>query len=156
MADRVCRRCLRVRHHQARGMCHTCYQTSLAYGHVDVPPYTGRTGIYNPDRDERIAELTRAKRTTAEIAAIVGVTTRTVARARNRTGTAQTRNPLLTADELAHTERLLDDGASYVEVARTIGRSPRAIRDAFPGRGWTRAQMAEHIAVARRMKGLTG
>lgn len=85
-------------------------------------------------RDQRIAELTRAGRSASQIAAELHVTARTVARARARMGIAKPCRITLTDDELRRAAALLEDGASYAEVARTLGRSIAAICKRFPGR----------------------
>lgn len=55
----------------------------------------------------------------------------------------------LTLGEVARAEQLLDDGASYCEVARTLECDPEAIRQRFPGRGWTDEQRIEYIRMLR-------
>lgn len=87
-------------------------------------------------RDQHIAELTRARYTAREIAAAVGVTRRSVERARARTGLSKPRSPYLTDAEIRQAEALLADGASYEEVARTLSRCTDNIRRRFPGQGW--------------------
>lgn len=44
-------------------------------------------------------------------------------------------------------ERLLDDGCSALEAARTVGVTVQAVLAHFPGRGWTPAQSNEHRRV---------
>jgi IS30 family transposase len=86
-------------------------------------------------RDKRIAELTREGYSGTQIARRVGVTHRTVQRARVRTGVAQPFCGIpLTPEEIRLAESLLDDGASYCEVGRTLGRSMETIRRRFRGR----------------------
>lgn len=88
--------------------------------------------------DELIAELTRDGHTAAAIAAALRISTRTVHRSRRRAGIARPAAVPLSAAELARAAELLDDGCSYGEVARSLGRSSRrAIAKHFPGRGWT-------------------
>ncbi|OBJ10742.1 helix-turn-helix domain-containing protein, partial [Mycobacterium sp. 1465703.0] len=87
-------------------------------------------------RDKRIAELTAQELSASTIAKLVGVSTRTVVRARGRAGVAKPFSGAnrMTADEQRRAAALLDDGASYGEVARTLGRSPDTIMKHFPGR----------------------
>jgi transposase len=86
------------------------------------------------ERNERIAALTRARWSAAQIAAELGVTTRTVQRARGRRGVARPATRPMNEIEMRRAAAMLDDGASYGEVARTLGRSLITIRRWFPGR----------------------
>lgn len=88
------------------------------------------------ERRERVVELTRLGHSASEISVRLGITKRQVARIRTAEGIAQAKAAPLTADEIRIAAELLDDGCSYSEVARTVGRSPRAISGHFPGRGW--------------------
>lgn len=108
--------------------------------------------LVNVERDERIAELTRQHYTAEEIARMVGVTARSVVRARARTGVTRPKAPLLTDSERERIEKLLDDGASYNEVARTVGRNLSCIRYNFPDRGWTAAQGTEFRTLLRTLE----
>ncbi|HEY2066352.1 MAG TPA: helix-turn-helix domain-containing protein [Gemmatimonadaceae bacterium] len=92
------------------------------------------------ERRARVQRLTHEGRTAKAIAVALGITPRTVQRIRGDLGIAKPKPPILTDDEKRLAATLLDDGASYEEVARTIGRSAHAVRLAFPGRGWTREQ----------------
>lgn len=87
-------------------------------------------------RREQVVELTRCGHTAPEIAVILRLSARHVARIRSEQGIAQPKAPTLTAAEIRLAGELLDSGASYNEVARTIGRSAASIRRQFPGRGW--------------------
>lgn len=53
--------------------------------------------------------------------------------------------------------RLLDDGASVTEAARTVGCSEPSVRRYYPGRAWTRLQVAAWGAWVRshQMDGAT-
>lgn len=62
--------------------------------------------------------------------------------------------PKLTEDEKRRAAALLADGASFRDVARTLQRSASAICRSFPGRGWTREQVAERAALDRRFRGV--
>lgn len=44
---------------------------------------------------------------------------------------------------------LLDDGASYTETARTIGKGRTWVAMRFPGRGWTHAQGGQYGCMLR-------
>lgn len=46
-------------------------------------------------------------------------------------------------------KQLLDDGASYPEVARTTGISVPALKRRFPGHEWTQTQKSAQAIAAR-------
>jgi transposase-like protein len=100
-----------------------------------------------------VKDLTGQGLSVAAIAARLGVHERTVSRWRVRTGVAQaaagcTRR--YTPEELTTFAQCLDDGWSFYEIRRTYGIGPGALRRHFPGRGWTRAQIAEYAVMVRR------
>ncbi len=104
--------------------------------------------------EDRIVDLTCEGWTAAQIAQETGVTARTVTRIRRRCGVAGPVYPRLSDEELELAERMLADGASIVDVARTLGRSEDAMRKRFRGRGWSNAQVAEYRAMLRKLKQL--
>lgn len=81
-----------------------------------------------------------------QIAARLKVNPRTVTRWRVAMGIAKPPAVLLTAEEKARALDLLTDGASYNEVARTLGRSNKCISHALPGYGWTRLEGGQFAA----------
>lgn len=87
-------------------------------------------------RREMIARLTREGRSATEIAARLRISVRTVYRYRQITGASRNRCSPMSEDELAIARMLLEDGASYGEVGRTLGRRGFTISRRFPGRGW--------------------
>lgn len=90
-------------------------------------------------RRERVVELTREGHTAPTIADILGCSVRTVQRIRTERGVSQALQfSPMTPDELAQAQRLLEDGCSYGEVARTLGRTHNTIARHFPGSGWSR------------------
>jgi DNA-binding NarL/FixJ family response regulator len=103
----------------------------------------------DPDRPTRIAErnntiirLTKQGWTAQQIAEHVGLCTRSITRIRVATGIAQpfTGHPL-TPQEHNTAQQLLNDGASYAEIGRTLGRSDKVIATHFPGQSqWRRGQ----------------
>jgi DNA-binding CsgD family transcriptional regulator len=103
---------------------------------------------------ERIVALTKQGRTATEIADALGVTRRTVVRARRRAGIAQPVKPPLSDEERARARELLDDGASCTEVARTLGRNPKTILAHFPEYAWDQQRIGEHLALVRRFAAL--
>lgn len=87
------------------------------------------------------------------IAERFGVTTRTVVRWRNRMhlshAPATERHP---DEDREIARRLLEDGCSFLEAARTVGVSQWTIRRWFPdATAWTKQQASEHAAFIRRM-----
>ncbi len=103
-------------------------------------------------RKARVAALTWEGKSAREIAAILGISDRTVVRLRRSSGCsggpAEAREPL-PADYVAKAEAMLEDGCSYKEVARTLGCSHVWVARRFPGRGWTRSQGAAFANVIR-------
>lgn len=100
-------------------------------------------------RRAQVVELTRLGRTIADIAAALRISERHVSRIRAEQGIARPKPPLLSEEELRIAAEMLDDGASYAEVARTLGRHHRAIAVRFPGRGWDKGEGAR-LAMYRR------
>lgn len=56
--------------------------------------------------------------------------------------TAPNQHPPVTEEDKARWGKLLDEGWSYKEIARTEGRHRRTIARWVPGRGWTRDQIS--------------
>ena len=101
-------------------------------------------------RRERVIARTLQGASASEVAAIEGITRRSVERIRSELGVSLRPSPEpMTECELDTAAALLDDGCSYAEVARTLGRTPRAIRRHFPGRGWPPGEGAR-LAMATR------
>lgn len=86
-----------------------------------------------------------------QIAERFGVTERTVVRWRAQTGRRkQTASPRRPASIRAAAERLLDDGCSFAEVARTVGVDRTTLHRWFPGRqAWTPIQAGQFAAMVR-------
>ena len=98
-------------------------------------------------RYARVAELTAAGWTAPAIAKEMGTTVRTVVRARAATG-CRVRPPLpqLTDDQIARAKALLEDGASYYDVAETVGCGISTLRARFPGYSWTMREAGQYRA----------
>lgn len=86
------------------------------------------------ERNNAIVRMTHAGHSAPAIAAKFGISARTVQRVRVRAGIPHRPVTRFTADEIHLAESLLSDGASYGEVARTLGRCPSVIVRKFPGR----------------------
>ena len=100
----------------------------------------------------RVAELTRQRLSAPIIAEILGVSTRTVQRARKRAGVSQPAMKLFSDDEKRRAQALLDDGAPIAEAARTLGRSHTTLARCFREHPrWTPAQISEAAAWGRAM-----
>ena len=54
--------------------------------------------------------------------------------------------------EVLRAGRLLEDGASYAEVARSVGWDAKTVARHFPGRGWARD---ECLDLARAVRGVS-
>lgn len=103
-------------------------------------------------RREQVRRLTREGKSAPEIAAILGVSARTVARHRVATGCAKGRpGDPMTPDEISRARQLLADGCSRKEVARTLGRDPKTINRHFPGCGWSKSESGRYAVFMRRM-----
>lgn len=100
------------------------------------------------ERREGVARLRRRGLPVAAIARTLGVSARTVERDLQALGLVRTPRPW-TAAEQRRAAALIEDGCSLEEVARTLGRPRTVIRRHFPGRGWTQAQISEHLAALR-------
>lgn len=103
--------------------------------------------------DELIAELTRDGHSARDIAALLRISTRSVHRARKRAGIARPRAVPLSPAELARAVAMLDDGCSYGEIARSLGRPGHScIARRFPGRGMSRQAGGQLGGLARQAR----
>lgn len=102
---------------------------------------------------QQIAELTRAGYSIPQIAECLGISEATVTNHRRRAGVSQPRvaAPPMSDTELARCKQLLEDGCSYTEVGRTIGRSDRTIAKHFPGHGYNQQQIAEYRKIVKQL-----
>lgn len=87
----------------------------------------------------QIVQLTTAGYSAQMIARKLNISPRTVQRHRKQAGLADPRDLRpYTPAELEQIERLLEDGCSYSEVARTVGRKTKTIAERFKGMSsWT-------------------
>ena len=105
-------------------------------------------------RYDTIIILTRQGYSAEHIARLLGITTRSVVRNRRKAGIAQPPAPYLSDAELATAQTLLEDGASYGEVGRTLGRSQSAIANRLPGYAWNRDQSSAYAVMCKRLNQL--
>lgn len=102
-------------------------------------------------RRHRVATMRRNGKRVNDIAAAMKVAERTIERDLNALRMV---HPVrrLTAEDKALAGRLLDDGASITDVARTIGFHRTDIRWHFPNaRPWTPAESATYGQLCRQM-----
>lgn len=91
-------------------------------------------------RDVTVAELTAEGRNTREISERLGMSRRSVTRARARQGLTPGVCPeRWTPERLELFDQHLTDGWSYREIARTYGVNAQSVSARFPGRGWDRS-----------------
>lgn len=106
-------------------------------------------------RREQIVALTRRGWTARQIANRLGISMRTVVRHRVAAGIGRPGPREFTARETLRAIELLDDGASYAEVARTLGRGQKAVMNNAPGYPlWDKRKAAEAASLARAMRHL--
>lgn len=107
---------------------------------------------------ELIKEYIEAGKSYTEIAALMNTNTRTVHRYKRDVlkmpMTIQQRR--YTDEEKAQAERMLDDGASYNEIERTLGVKARTVSRWFPGRGWDPREAVTYRHMMRVMNDLEG
>ncbi len=100
-------------------------------------PVSGTARSVSDARRARIGSLSSEGKSVREIAWALDVSTSAVVRHRQVTGSGRWRRRLFSAQEISECIALLTDGASYNEVARSVGRSVGVIARRFPGFGWT-------------------
>lgn len=103
-------------------------------------------------RNERIMFLARGGVHPAVIAEKVGVAQSTVCRVRQASGdpTVMRFRRGTEADKLK-AKQLLEDGASYWEVGRTIGFSGASVSRWFPGYTWSAQERSQASAMSRKL-----
>ncbi|QDH91840.1 helix-turn-helix DNA-binding domain protein [Mycobacterium phage Phrappuccino] len=106
------------------------------------------------ERRRLVVAMTRDGHSIREIAEVLDLTPRSVQRHRHDAGiTRPPNNDPLTAEECATARALLEDGASYREVARTLGRSAVTLRRRLPGYGWDREQLLDYLTTTKPLEG---
>lgn len=101
-----------------------------------------------------ILELVSQGLSNRVVASRLGVSARTVSRVRCNAGMgAEKKTP--SEDEKLRAKELLEDGASYAEVGRTLGFYPGHVKRWFPGYEWSVGQRNEMAEMQRRLDGLT-
>lgn len=106
------------------------------------------------DRRSRVVELSRQGMSAGAIADILGITPRSVCRARARAGISKPRSRLGTEDDKLRAKEMLVDGASYEEVGRTLGFAAGTIQKWHRGFTYTPSQVAHAAVMSRKMREL--
>ncbi|MCV7174801.1 helix-turn-helix transcriptional regulator [Mycolicibacterium sphagni] len=104
-------------------------------------------------RWHKVVELTRAGHSVRQIAEIVGIQPRSVTRIRQHTGLTKHYVPPRpwTDEEKATAKAMLDDGVSYKEVGRTLGRDRHKLYKMFPGYAWPPEKRAQHSILIKQL-----
>ncbi|ABD58272.1 DNA binding protein [Mycobacterium phage Phatniss] len=110
-----------------------------------------------PEQVQTILLMTREGCSAKHIGEVVGCSARTVVRVR-AAGDARLASPEqfvpLSQEQKDFAQYLLDDGAPYREVARTLGVSRTTVEKYFPGYGWSKKQAAEFRALVKKFRWL--
>jgi hypothetical protein len=102
------------------------------------------------ERMKVVARMDEAGATAAEIAATLGITSRTVSRFRARLrGAPGQYKPPVSQERLELFDRLLTEGWSYAEISRTHHVAELTLAHHFPGRGWDRSTIGRYAALGR-------
>ena len=104
------------------------------------------------ERDADFLRCEQSGMTAAQIAERYGVTIRTVTRWRTRLGVNH-RPPAIMhpVSDRALVERLLDEGCSFLEAARTVGVDRSTVKRWFPDREpWSRSEVGRFAWLVRR------
>lgn len=88
----------------------------------------------------RVEELTSQGWSAREIAQDLGCSQRGVEYVRSRPDVPRESREMLSLDKKFWIEQALDDGCSYEEIGRTVGRSAKTISGRWPGRGWDQVE----------------
>lgn len=117
----------------------------------NVPGYARDSDDAIERRRLAVARMTRQGMRVVDIAAALRINDRLVMRDRRVLGLSQPAPIPFTEAERIEAKARLDDGASYNEVARTIGRTHQTLVKHLPGYTWTPQQVAEAGAMGRAM-----
>jgi DNA invertase Pin-like site-specific DNA recombinase len=123
-------------------------------GNRDTRPATAASAQKHLAKHPAILALVREGVSAKVIARRLNVSIRTVSRVRVAAGLPAPSKGASESDKLRAKE-LLEDGASYAEVGRTIGFHPQHVKRWFPGYEWTVEQRNEMADMERRMAALT-
>lgn len=103
------------------------------------------------ERERMVRKRTMQGRSLPQIAAELGITERSVSRIRERIKISAVKPEPLTAAERAKIEDMLDDGCSYREIGRTLGRSENTIWANYPNRSKFEFLGRKHLKLAKML-----
>lgn len=112
----------------------------------------GRPPSYSPEDRERVLELTRANATAKEIENRTGVSEHVVYKIRQSAGLVAphpSKSLAPIAERIEEAREMVEDGAPFSEIKRTLHLSRGVLQREFPGQAWSREQCVD-IAVAVR------
>src|SRR5690349_16783393 len=117
----------------------------------------GLTAAEIEHRRQRVIFLLKSGLTVGRVSQDTGMSEARIYSIRREVFGKRHRTPRrFTEAECAQIESLLDAGCSIAEVARTVDRRPDLLARLYPGRGWTREQVAEHNSLLREIHRLEG
>jgi len=107
------------------------------------------------ERRDQVAAMLAAGFSDERIATEVCISPRSLLRHKRAIGWQVERpRPRLSAEEIAAALRLLEDGASYEEAARTLGCASTTLRSRLPGFNLSPEDLALVASLAKRWKKL--
>ena len=152
------------------GLTHKGARARLRGAHMQIVARRGRFGLYETspellqthcgnggyiterttDRREQVTAMTRQGMTAKQIGEALGIASRNVVRYRVAAGITQPASVRVTDAQWQAAARMLQDGCSLAEIARTIGANPSTVAAHYPGRGWTKQEVGEWRAFMRK------
>lgn len=104
---------------------------------------------------EEIKRFLDADYSPDDIVEIMGINREVLFRImRNEFGIVTTKSRPITDAELREMERLLNDGWSYKQIGRKLGRADKTVAKHFPGRGWSVEEANEYRRMFRILDSL--
>lgn len=114
-----------------------------AHVSVRVPPMMSYRDRKRAERNAEIRRLAELKVPTKRIARILRVSEKVVRDVRKEAGLVTPKTQPLTEEQIAFAERLLRDGTSRREAARSIGCSSSQLNRVLPDLSWDREQQTQ-------------
>lgn len=107
---------------------------------------------YSAERQERVVQLSEQGWSASAIAEELSIHTRSVQKIRTKSGWSTAKVTQTLEWQKLRAKRLLHDGASYQEVARTLSRSPSTVAAWHPGFQWSNQKAGQAATLARKAK----